>query len=215
MTKNKRLRGYFIAGLLVVVPLYITVYVLALIVRVMDGVFTIMPAALQPDTYLPFHIPGLGIILTIAVVFVVGVLATNYLGRRLLAMGEVVVARVPVLRIVYNATKQFMETFFAKEHEGFRKVVLVEFPRTGVYSMGFMTSRASGEIRDKTHETSVSVFVPTTPNPTTGFFIIVKESEVIALDMKVEDAFKVIMTGGMALPAVSGPERGKGAVGRQ
>lgn len=197
---RKGLKGYFVTGLLVVVPLYITVYVLTLIVRFMDNIFTIVPAFLQPDTYLPFHIPGLGIFFTIAGIFIVGVLATNIFGKWLLDIAERIVARLPILRMVYNASKQFLETFFSKEHDGFRKVVLVEFPRKGAYSIGFLTGKTRGEVKEKTPENTVNVFLPTTPNPTSGFYIIVLESEVIPLDMKVEDAFKVLMTGGMVVP---------------
>lgn len=198
---TKRIRHYFITGLLVVVPLYITVYVLSLIVGFMDSVFMLLPQAARPDAFLPFHIPGLGIIFTIICIFLVGVITANFLGKKLLYLGEKMLSKVPVLRIVYNATKQFMETFFAKEHEGFRKVVLVEFPRDGVYSMGFLTCKPTGELKKKTGDGFVSVFIPTTPNPTTGYYIVVPEDKVIAIDMRVEDAFKVIMTGGMVMPS--------------
>lgn len=197
---KKGLRSYFIAGLLVVVPLYITVYVLSLIVSFMDGVFLLMPSAFHPDNFLPVHVPGLGIIVTLVLILIVGVIATNFLGKRLLGIGEKALSKIPVLRIVYNATKQFMETFFTKEHQGFRRVVLVEFPRAGLYSIGFVTNKPSGEIKHKVREDMISVFIPTTPNPTTGFFIVVSEKEVITLEMKVEDAFKIIMTGGMVFP---------------
>lgn len=197
---KKGLKGYFVTGLLVVVPLYITVYVLALIVRFMDNIFAIVPAFLQPDAYLPFHIPGLGIFFTIAGIFIVGVLATNIFGKWVLKIAERIVSRLPILRMVYNASKQFLETFFSKEQDGARKVVLVEFPRKGAYSVGFLTGKTRGEVKEKTADSTVNVFIPTTPNPTSGFYIIVAESEVIPLDMKVEDAFKVLMTGGMVVP---------------
>ncbi|HEY4707072.1 MAG TPA: DUF502 domain-containing protein [Thermodesulfobacteriota bacterium] len=198
---NKIFRGYFITGLLVVVPLYFSIYVLSIIVGFMDGILNLLPRVAHPDTYLPFHIPGLGIIFTVASIFIVGVLATNFLGKRMLVISEKIVSKVPVVRMVYNATKQFMETFFTQGGQGFRKVVLIEFPRRGIYSMGFLTSRVSGEIKHRTtSEPAVCVFVPTTPNPTSGYFAVVPEKDVIALDMKVEDAFKVIMTGGMVIP---------------
>ncbi len=195
---KKGLKAYFITGLLVVVPLYISIYILSLIVGFMDNVFTIMPESLQPDVYLPFHIPGLGILVTIVGVFIVGVLATNFFGKRLLHMGEKVLSKVPVLRIVYNSTKQFMETFFS-DNQSFRKVVLIEFPRAGLYSIGFLTGKPAGELKNKTYDDSVSVFIPTTP-PTTGFFVMAREKDVILLEMKVEDAFKVLMTGGVVVP---------------
>jgi len=197
---KKGLRAYFIAGLLVVVPLYITVYVLSLIASFMDGVFLLMPSSFHPDNFLPVHVPGLGIIVTIALILIIGVIATNFFGKRLLGLGERALLKIPVLRIVYNATKQFMETFFTKDHQGFRRVVLVEFPKAGLYSVGFVTNKPTGEIKHKVREDMISVFIPTTPNPTTGYFILISEKEVISLDMKVEDAFKIIMTGGMVFP---------------
>ena len=198
---TKIFRRYFITGLLVVVPLYFSYYVLSIIVRSMDSMLTLLPVSLRPDTFLPFHVPGLGIIFTVFSIFLIGLLTTNFLGKSLLSLTEKGMARVPVLRMVYNATKQFMETFFNQEHQGFRKVVLIEFPRKGIHSMGFMTSKVNGEIKYRTtNEPAICVFVPTTPNPTSGYFAVVPEKDVIYLDMKVEDAFKVIMTGGMVIP---------------
>lgn len=197
---KKGFRAYFIAGLLVVVPLYITVYVLSLIVSFMDGVFLLMPSSFHPDNFLPVHIPGLGIIVTIVLILLVGVIATNFFGKRLLDIGEKALSKIPVLRIIYNATKQFMETFFTKEHQGFRRVVLVQFPSQGLYSIAFVTNKPAGEIKHKVNDEMVTVFIPTTPNPTTGFFIVARERDVIPLEMKVEDAFKIIMTGGMVFP---------------
>ncbi len=206
-----RVKKYFITGLLVVVPLYMSVYVLALIVKFMDGIFIILPQAIQPESLLHFRIPGLGIIFTAVVILIAGVLTQNLLGRKLIGWGEALLARVPVFRLIYNATKQLMETFLSKEHKGFRKVVLVEFPRKGLYSLGFMTGAPGGEIKAKSQTGAISVFIPTTPNPTTGFYIIVPESEVVALEMKVEDAFKIIMTGGLIIPS----DASRPAVGRQ
>jgi uncharacterized membrane protein len=198
---TKIFRRYFITGLLVVVPLYFSYYVLSAIVNYMDSILTLLPVSMRPDTFLPFHVPGLGIIFTVAVIFLIGVLTTNFLGKSLLNLTEKVMARVPVVRMVYNATKQFMETFFSQGNDSFKKVVLIEFPRKGLWSMGFLMSKITGEMQYKTtNEPSVCVFVPTTPAPTSGFFVVMAEKEVIVLDMKVEDAFKVIMTGGMVVP---------------
>lgn len=197
----KSLKGYFITGLLVLIPLYITAYVLSLIVGFMEGVFDILPHALRPSEYLPVYVPGMGIIFTIVLIFLTGLVTRNFLGSRLLNLGERAIGRIPVLRLVYNGTKQFMETFFSKDSKGFRKVVLVEFPRKGVYSIGFVTGVSKGELKGRTEGGTVSVFIPTTPNPTSGFFIVAPEEEVMYLDMKVEDAFKVIMTGGIVVPS--------------
>lgn len=197
---KKGLKGYFVTGLLVVVPSYITVYVLSLIVRFMDNIFTILPGSMQPDNYLPVHVPGLGILFTIIGIFLVGLLTQNFLGKRILDIAESITARVPIVRIVYNSTKQLMETFFRKENDGARKVVLIEFPKAGVYSVGFLTGKVKGEIRDRTGEDNVNIFIPCTPNPTTGYYVIAREKDVIRLNMRVEDAFKLIMTGGLVVP---------------
>lgn len=197
---SKNLKAYFVTGLLVVVPLYITVYVLGLIVGFMDGVFDVLPAPLRPDTYLPFRVPGQGILFTVAGIFAVGVLTRNFLGQKILDATDRLMSRVPVLRSVYNSSKQLMETFFSSEHEGFRRVVLVEFPRKGIYSIGFVTGRTRGEMRESTSEGTINIFMPTTPNPTSGYYIVVPEDDVIPLGMKVEDAFKVLMSGGMIMP---------------
>jgi uncharacterized membrane protein len=196
----KRFKRYFITGLLVVVPLYITVYVLTFIVRVMDNVFNILPAFLRPDTYLPFRVPGLGIIMTVVGVSIVGLLVQNFIGRWFVRLADKFFVKIPFLSVVYNATKQFMETFFREGHRGFEKVVLLEFPRKGIYAMGFLTGDTSGELWKETGGDTLSVFLPTTPNPTSGYYIMVPKSEVKILDMNVEDAFKVIMTGGIVVP---------------
>ncbi len=197
---RKGFKGYFVTGILVVVPLYIAVYVLFLIVGFMDNILKILPAPVHPDTYLPFHVPGIGIIFTLAAIFIVGVFAKNFFGRAMIRLAERLMSNVPVVRMIYNASKQFLETFFSGEHEGFKKVVLVEFPKKGTFSMGFMTGAVKGEIKEKTGPGYLSVFVPTTPNPTSGFYVVAHESEVVVLDMTVEDAFKVIMTGGLVVP---------------
>jgi uncharacterized membrane protein len=196
----KRLKRYFITGLLVVVPLYITVYVLTFIVSLMDNVFNILPLAVRPETYLPFRIPGLGIIITVLGVSIVGLLVQNFIGRWFVRLADKFFVKIPFLSVIYNATKQFMETFLREGHRGFNKVVLFEFPRKGIYSMGFLTGDTSGELREKTGGDTLSVFLPTTPNPTSGYYIMVPKSEVQFLDMQVEDAFKVIMTGGIVVP---------------
>lgn len=197
---KKDFKSYFITGLLVVVPLYITVYVLSLIINFMDSVFVLLPVALRPDTYLPFHIPGLGIIVTLFCVFLVGVLTTNFLGKKILEIAERLMSKVPVVRMVYSSTKQFMEMFFPDGTEGFRKVVLVEFPRVGIWSLGFVTGRTGGDVRRKAGEGTLSVFLPTTPNPTSGYYFIVPEKDCVPINISIEDAFKIIITAGMVMP---------------
>lgn len=201
----KGLRSYFITGLIVVVPLYITAYVVVLIVRAMDNVFNFLPELLRPQSFLPFYIPGIGLAFTIIGIFIVGVVAQNFLGKKLVSLGERILARIPFLRIVYNATKQFLETFFTREHEGFSKVVIFEYPRKGIYTLGFVTGRTRGELKTKIEEGTTSIFVPTTPNPTSGYFVMIPDADIIPLEMSVEDAFKVIMTGGIISPPEEKP----------
>lgn len=200
-------KKYFITGLLVIVPLYLTVSIFGLIVGYIDSLLQYLPRSLQPDTYLPFHIPGLGIIFTVLVIFLTGVLATNLLGRKLIEIWDGILAKIPFFRAIYKPIKQFMETFFVAGYSGFRRAVLVEFPSKGIYSIGFLTGVASGEVQTKTSEKVVNIFLPTTPNPTTGFYILIPEKDVIPLEMSVEDAFKLIITGG-----IIGPEGAKGSI---
>lgn len=200
---KKGLKGYFLTGLLIVVPLYITFYVLRLIVGSMDKVLLYLPEHLRPATYLPYDIPGIGVLLTIIVVFIIGLLAQNFFGRKLISIGEFFMAKIPVLRAVYKGSKQFVDTFFVQDsEEGFNTVVMLEYPRKGIFGIGFVTGKAKGELQARTSDTTVNVFIPTTPNPTSGFYLIVPEEDLTPLDMTVEDAFKVIMTGGMVVPEI-------------
>lgn len=201
-------KKYFITGFLIVVPLYVTAYIFMLFVNFFDSV---VPKSLRPDAYLGFHLPGLGIIITVVVVFLVGFIATNFLGDALVKFGEGLLGRIPFLRTIYKSTKQFLETFFSEKGEGFKKVALIEFPRKGIYSIGFITSTAKGEVQEKTKERTVGVFIPTTPNPTTGFYLAVPETDLILLDMSVEDAFKVIMSAGIIYPPYAVKQEGAGA----
>ena len=201
---RKGIKRYFVTGLLVIVPLYISFYILMLVAGFVDSLIYMLPDPLNPASYLPFKIPGFGIAVTVLVTFLAGVVATNFLGKKLVEVGEAILSWIPIIRTVYKGSKQFMETFFTKEGEGFRRVVLVEFPRKGLYSVGFVTSKARGEIQTKTKEVTINVFIPTTPNPTSGFYVAVPEDQLVSLEMSVEDAFKVIMSGGMVVPERSG-----------
>lgn len=205
MSMRKSIRRYFITGLLVVVPLYLSVYVFLLIVGFMDSLLDFLPPSFRPETYLPFHVPGMGIVATLVGIFVVGLLAANLLGRKLVDIGEKILAKIPFLWTVYKGTKQFMETFFARQREGFRRVVLIEYPRRGLYSIGFVTGKTMGEIQAKTEDKMLNLFIPTTPNPTSGYYIVIPEKDIIPLSMTVEDAFKIIMTAGMVVPGEGAP----------
>ncbi|MDH4226519.1 MAG: DUF502 domain-containing protein [Deltaproteobacteria bacterium] len=197
---RKLIRDYFVTGLLIVIPFYLAVYVLSLIVGAMDSLLNYLPEASRPETYLGFKIPGLGVIFTVVLIFGVGLVAKNFLGNKLVGLSEWIIERMPIMNSIYKGSKQFLETFFSKESTGFQKVVLVEYPRKGMYGMGFVTGKAKGEVQYKTKEDTVNVFIPTTPNPTSGFYFAVPEREIIELDMSVEDAFKLVISGGMVVP---------------
>ena len=187
-------------GLALVIPLFVTGYIIKIIVNFLSSLTSSIPEFLRPENYLPYHFPGIEIAITIVGIFVIGVLATNILGNKLVSIGESVLDRIPILRIIYKGTKQFLETFFSGEKEGFSSVVMVEYPRKGIYCLAFVTGRTKGEVQTKTEESAINLFLPTTPNPTSGFYLVVPEKDTIPLSMNVEDAFKVIMTGGMVVP---------------
>lgn len=194
------IRRYLIAGLLVWVPLVITGVVVKLLVDFMDGSLLLLPPAWRPDTLLGFSIPGLGLILTFAIVLVTGMVVANLLGRKLVDFWEGVLARIPIVRSIYSAVKQVVETMFVGGGDAFRKVLLVEYPRKGLWTIGFQTGAAIGEVQEKTAREVVTVFIPTTPNPTSGFIILVPREDAIELEMSVEDALKFVMSLGVVSP---------------
>lgn len=196
-------RGHFLTGLLVIVPLGLTYYVVGAIVGFMDGILAILPRRFHPDAYLPFRIPGLGILFTFVIIQLVGILSANLFGRAVVRAYERILDRIPLVRGIYAAVKQVMEQFVSGRSDRFRRVVLIEYPRKGIYAIAFVTGAGQGEIQEKTKERVLNVFLPTTPNPTSGFLLLVPEPDVINLDMGVEQAFKLIISGGM----VSGTDR--------
>lgn len=207
----KALKRYFFTGLLVVVPVYITAYIFVVIVRAMDRVLDFLPWFLNPRYLLPFNVPGAGVVFAVAGILVVGLVAQNFLGRKIVEYSEGLLSKIPVLRIVYIATKQFLQGFLNWNQDEYSSVVMVQYPRKGVYTMGFVTGSTRGELKDRVKAPTKSVFIPTTPNPTSGFYVMVPEAELIQLDMNVEDAFKVIMTGGMVMPPGVGKDTEKDA----
>ena len=198
------LRTYFLTGLLIVVPIGISAWFLQLIINWTDNKLTLLPPLLHPNTYLPFPVPGLGLILTLISIFIVGVVTTNFIGKAFVSLGERVVDKIPLIRSIYILVKQVMETIFSQDKEGFKRVVLIEYPRKGLYSIAFVTGVARGEVQAKTSDTLVNVFVPTTPNPTSGFLIMVPEEDTIPLKMDVEAAFKLVISGGMVTEEIKG-----------
>lgn len=192
-----RTRRHFLTGLLVTVPLALTYFVVSAIVVRMDRILAILPPRFHPDTYLPFRIPGLGVIVTLVIIQVVGLLATNLFGRSIVKAYEVVLEKIPLVRTLYVAVKQLLEQILSADADRFRRVVLVEYPRRGIYSLGFVTGPTRGDVEQAVNQQTLNVFIPTTPNPTSGYYLVVPESQTISLDMGVDQAFKIVMSAGI------------------
>ena len=195
------LRNYFLTGLLVIVPISVTGYVIWVLIKAMDSILRFVPTKYLPETYLRIPIPGLGLILVVVVVLAVGILTKNFVGSKLIHLGEKIVDRIPLARILYISVKQLMEALILQKSKAFQKAALIEYPRRGVYVIAFITGESKGEIQRLTQKKMMNVFVPTTPNPTSGFYTLVPEDEIIPLDMSIEDAFKLIMSGGILSPS--------------
>jgi len=196
-----KLRNYFLTGIVVSAPIAITIYLTFAFVDFVDANVTpLIPARYNPETYLPFSVPGLGVLIAVLALIVIGFLTANFLGRSLLHFGERIVARMPVVRTIYTALKQIMETVLAQSSTSFREVVMIEYPRKGIWVLAFRTGDVIGEISDAVDETMISVFVPTTPNPTSGFLLFVPKKDIKFLDMSVEDGVKLVISAGMIWP---------------
>lgn len=195
------LRRYLVAGLLVWVPLGVTVLIIKFLVDLMDQTLLLLPEHARPDYLLGFRIPGLGMVLTAVVVLGTGMVMTNLFGRRLLRMGESLLDRIPVVRGIYGAVKQLTQTMFSGSGKSFRKVVLVPYPHPQAWTLAFVTGEGTREINDKTAQEIVYVFVPTTPNPTSGFFLMFPRASVIELDMSVDEGLKMLLSVGVVQPA--------------
>ncbi len=166
----------------------------------MDAILRYIPPKYLPETYLQFYIPGLGVILVVIIILVVGLLTRNFIGGKIVRFGENIVNRIPFVRSLYTGVKQLMEAFFIQKNDAFKRVGLLEYPRRGIYALGFITGESKGEVQSKTGKKMINVFVPTSPNPTSGFYILIPEDDLIILDMTVEDAFKLVISGGMLSP---------------
>jgi len=194
------LRNYFLTGLLVIVPISVTCYVIWILIKAVDSILKFIPAKYLPETYLNIPIPGLGLILVVIIVFAVGLLTRNFIGRKMIHLGEKIVERIPLASILYVGVKQLMEALILQKTKAFQKAALIEYPRRGIYAIAFITGETRGEIQRSTEKKMVNVFVPTTPNPTSGFYILIPEDEMKILDMSVEEAFKLIVSGGIVSP---------------
>lgn len=193
------MKKYFITGLLIWIPLAITVWVLNIIVSTMDQSLLLVPKALHPQTH-GLSIPGVGTLLTLLVVFLTGLAAHNFIGRRLLMFWEGVLARIPIVKSIYYSVKQVSDTLFSSSGNAFRKALLVQYPRQGSWTIAFQTGTPGGEVANHLTGEFVSVYVPTTPNPTSGFFLMMPRQDVVELDMSVDDALKYIISMGVVVP---------------
>jgi len=201
-----RLRGYFIAGVLVTAPLGFTVFLAWAVVTFIDkSVTPLIPVKYNPETYLPFSLPGLGLVVLMIALTFIGALTTGLLGRWLLSTGESILNRMPVVRSVYSATKQIFETVLTQQSTAFREAVLVEYPRRGIWTIGFITGLTRGEVQNLIDEETVNIFLPTTPNPTSGFLLFVPRTDIVHLDMSAEVAFKLVISGGIVTPPAQPP----------
>lgn len=195
------LRKWLFSGLLVIVPGVITAWVLNWIVSTLDQTLQILPADWHPDKVLGIHIPGFGVVLTLVILLVVGAIASNFAGRKLVQWGDAVVHRIPVVRSIYSSVKQVSDTLFSESGNAFRTAVLVQWPREGVWTVAFITGSPNGEVAAYLRDEFVSVYVPTTPNPTGGYFVMLRKSDCVELEMSVDAALKYIVSMGVVAPA--------------
>ena len=196
-----RFRKWLFTGLLVIVPGAITLSVLNWIVALLDQTLLILPGAWHPDKLLGFHIPGFGVLLTALILLAVGATASNFAGRKLVQWGDALVSRIPVVRSIYSSVKQVSDTLFSESGNAFRTAVLVQWPREGVWTVAFVTGAPSGEVAAYLRDEFVSVYVPTTPNPTGGYFVMVRKSDCVELEMSVDAALRYIVSMGVVAPA--------------
>jgi uncharacterized membrane protein len=194
------LRRYLIAGLLVWLPVVVTVLILKFLIDVVDRTLLLLPAMVQPEILIGFRIPGLGFLLSGVVLLLTGMVVTNLLGRNMVKVWEGLLARIPVVRAIYSASKQLTETLFSGSGKSFRKVVMVRYPHPGMWTLAFLTGDGLAEANRKTGRDLVNIFVPTTPNPTSGFFLMVPREDMVELDMPVDVGIKLILSAGAVVP---------------
>ena len=203
------IRKWLLTGLLVIVPGVITVWVLNWIVGTLDQTLQILPNSWQPDAVLGYHIPGFGVVLTLAILLLVGAIASNFVGRKLVSWGDALVSRIPVVRSIYSSVKQVSDTLFSESGNAFRTAVMVQWPREGMWTIAFVTGVPGGELATHLPEDFVSVYVPTTPNPTGGYLVVVRKSDCIELNMSVDAALKYIVSMGVVAPPEQVPTGSK------
>ena len=206
------MRAYFFAGILVTAPVTFTFYLAWLLIHFVDNTIRpLIPVKYNPETYLPFALPGLGLFVLIVGLTLTGALTAGFMGRFFIKLSEHILNRMPVIRSVYNATKQILETVLAQQSNAFREAVLVEYPRRGMWAIAFITGTTTGEVQNVTQEECINIFIPTTPNPTSGFLLFVPKEDLVSLDMSVEEAIKMVISGGIVTP----PDRRPAALKNQ
>ena len=198
--KGKSVRSYLLAGLVVWLPILMTIVILRFIIDLLDQTMALLPDAYQPEALIGFHVPGLGVLLSLLLLLMTGIVATNYFGQRLMSWSESVLRRIPLVRSIYNAAKQVINAIFGTNSQAFRKVLLVEYPRRGMWSLAFQTGLGSAEVSNHTGSDMLSIFIPTTPNPTSGFLMLVPRCDVVELTMTIDEALKFIISLGVMQP---------------
>jgi uncharacterized membrane protein len=198
--KIPAVRRYLAAGLLIWVPLGVTILIIKFLVDLMDQTLLLLPSSLRPETWFGYRIPGLGVVFTFAVVIVSGMIVTNLFGRQLLHWGERLLNRIPLVRTIYTSAKKITETIFSGSGKSFRKVVMVEYPRREMWTLAFLTGDGIGEVEAHTGESMVNIFIPTTPNPTSGFVFMVPRKDVIELSMSTDEGLRMILSAGVVSP---------------
>ncbi|HJU71863.1 MAG TPA: DUF502 domain-containing protein [Paucimonas sp.] len=201
------MRKYFVTGLLILVPLAITLWVLNLIIGTMDQSLLLLPEKWRPGVLLGFHVPGVGALLTVLFVFLTGLLTRNFIGKRLVEWWEALLHRIPVVNSIYSSVKQVSDTLFSSSGNAFRKALLVQYPREGSWTIAFLTGTPGGDVKNHLRGDYVSVYVPTTPNPTSGFFLMMPKADTIELDMSVDAALKYIVSMGVVAPGATTSEQ--------
>ena len=200
--KSVSIRRYLLAGLVVWLPILATLGILDFIIELLDKTISLLPVAYRPEQLFGFYLPGFGVLLSLLLLLFTGIVATNLLGQRLMRWSESVLERIPLVRSIYNASKQVIQAIFSTNSQAFRKVLLVEYPRKGLWSIAFQTGVSNGLVTEHTGVEMVSIFIPTTPNPTSGFLMMVPKSDVVELKMSIDEALKYIISLGMMQPVV-------------
>jgi len=196
----KKLRTIIVAGLLVWIPLGLTIFVIKLLIDLLGQTYLLIPSALRPENLIGTEIPGIGVIVAIIVVLLTGLITANYFGNRIVKAWDAFLDRIPLIRSIYSPLKKFSELVLSDQTQSFSKVLLIEYPRKGIYSLCFQTSKELGEVQNQSGEEMVCVYIPTTPNPTSGYIVLVPQNEVKELKMSVEDALKMIISLGVVVP---------------